>query len=185
MRIEAPRVLGALVRRFGRFDVAEDAVQEAMLAAAQQWPADGVPDDPRTWLIRVGYRRMIDLLRSEQARHRREMEVAVAEIVTPAGPAMYTDDSLTVLLLSCHSALSPASRVALTLRAVGGLSTAEIAHAYGVSDATMGTRISRAKQQLRAAGTRFSPPSEADRDDRMRSVLQVLYLIFNEGYTAS
>lgn len=178
-------MLGALVRRFGRFDIAEDAVQEALLAAAQQWPLEGRPEDPGAWLIRVGYRRMVDHLRSEQARHRREVEVGVADIVTPTGRAAQTDDSLTLLLLCCHPDLTAASRVALTLRAVGGLSTTEIAHAYGVTEATMGTRISRAKAQLRETGARFRPPTPDDLPGRMESVRQVLYLIFNEGYTAS
>lgn len=146
---------------------------------------DGLPEDPGSWLIRVGYRRMIDLLRSEQARHRREFEVGVSDIFTPAGTAGPRDDSLTLLLLCCHPDLSPASQVALTLRAVGGLSTGEIAHAYGVSEATMGTRISRAKRQLGGTGVRFRPPTEADLADRMQSVRHVLYLIFNEGYTTS
>ncbi|MFE9823177.1 RNA polymerase sigma factor [Streptomyces sp. NPDC005791] len=190
LRAEAPQVLGALVRRFGRFDVAEDAVQEALLAASRTWPAEGVPENPRSWLIRIGYRRMVDLLRSEQARRRREQEVGMAELAMrePArqgGPAQETDDSLTLLLLCCHPALSPASQVALTLRAVGGLTTAEIAHAYGTAETTLGTRISRAKQQLVRAGARFTAPTAADRDTRMATVMRVLYLIFNEGYTAS
>jgi predicted RNA polymerase sigma factor len=133
LRAEAPQVLGALVRRFGHFDIAEDSVQDALLAAAQQWPAQGVPDHPRGWLIRVGYRRMIDQLRAVQARQRREYELAGQS--TPASldePA--TDDSVTLLFLCCHPLLSPVSQVALTLRAVGGLTTAEIAHAYGVTE---------------------------------------------------
>ncbi|MFG1619712.1 RNA polymerase sigma factor [Nonomuraea wenchangensis] len=190
LRTEAPQVLGALVRRFGHFDVAEDAVQEALLAASRTWAADGVPDDPRSWLIRVGYRRMVDLLRSEQARRRREHEAGVAalamgEPARQARPPQETDDSLALLLLCCHPALSATSQVALTLRAVGGLTTAEIAHAFGTTEPTMGTRISRAKQQLARAGARFTPPNGADRDSRMAAVTQVLYLIFNEGYTAS
>ncbi|MFK4042507.1 RNA polymerase sigma factor [Nonomuraea wenchangensis] len=190
LRTEAPQVLGALVRRFGHFDVAEDAVQEALLAASRAWVADGVPDDPRSWLIRVGYRRMVDLLRSEQARRRREHEAGVAELAMgeparQARPPQETDDSLALLLLCCHPALSATSQVALTLRAVGGLTTAEIAHAFGTTEPTMGTRISRAKQQLARAGARFTPPTGVDRDSRMAAVTQVLYLIFNEGYTAS
>ncbi|MET8991245.1 RNA polymerase sigma factor [Nonomuraea wenchangensis] len=190
LRTEAPQVLGALVRRFGHFDVAEDAVQEALLAASRTWAADGVPDNPRSWLIRIGYRRMVDLLRSEQARRRREHEAGVAELAMqePARqtyPPQEADDSLAVLLLCCHPALSATSQVALTLRAVGGLTTAEIAHAFGTTEATMGTRISRAKQQLARAGARFTPPTGADRDSRLAAVTQVLYLIFNEGYTAS
>lgn len=189
LRTEAPQVLGALVRRFGRFDIAEDAVQEALLAAAQSWPAEGVPEGPRSWLIRVAYRRMVDLLRSDQARKRRELEAGAAELAMAeparAAQAGGTDDSLTLLLLCCHPALGHTSQVALTLRAVGGLTTAEIAHAYGASEATMGTRISRAKQQLAKAGARFALPTGDDRDSRMAAVLQVLYLIFNEGYTAT
>ena len=189
LRTEAPQVLGALVRRFGRFDIAEDAVQEALLAASQAWPADGVPENPRSWLIRIGYRRMIDLLRSDQARRRREQQAGIAELAMQeparANTPQATDDSLTLLLLCCHPALSTTSQVALTLRAVGGLTTAEIAHAYGTTETTMGTRISRAKQQLARAGGRFTPPSDADRDSRIAAVMQVLYLIFNEGYTAS
>jgi RNA polymerase sigma factor (sigma-70 family) len=190
LRTEAPQVLGALVRRFGRFDIAEDAVQEALLDANRVWRADGVPENPRTWLIRVGYRRMVDLLRSDQARRRREQEAGMAalamlEPARRADPPLETDDSLSLLLLCCHPALSTTSQVALTLRAVGGLTTGEIAHAYGTSESTMGTRISRAKQQLARAGARFTPPTEADRDSRMAAVTQVLYLIFNEGYTAS
>ncbi|MEU9836583.1 sigma-70 family RNA polymerase sigma factor [Streptosporangium sp. NPDC048047] len=190
LRVEAPQVLGALTRRFGHFDVAEDAVQEALLAASRAWPVDGVPDDPRSWLIRVGYRRMVDLLRSEQARRRREREAGAADqaMWEPArrpSPPRETDDGLTLLMLCCHPVLSPASQVALTLRAVGGLTTAEIAHAYGTTENTMGTRISRAKQRLAGAGARFTPPDDADRGSRLAAVTQVLYLIFNEGYTAS
>jgi RNA polymerase sigma factor (sigma-70 family) len=190
LRTEAPQVLGALVRRVGRFDIAEDAVQEALLAASQTWPSEGVPDNPRSWLVRVGYRRMVDLLRSDQARHRREQEAGAAELAMQApdrraDPAPETDDSLTLLLLCCHPALEPTSQVALTLRAVGGLTTAEIAHAYGTTEPTMGARISRAKQRLARAGARFTPPTDADRDSRMAAVMRVLYLIFNEGYTAT
>ncbi|WP_329081140.1 MULTISPECIES: RNA polymerase sigma factor [unclassified Streptosporangium] len=190
LRVEAPQVLGALVRRFGRFDVAEDAVQEAVLTASRIWPADGVPDNPRSWLIRIGYRRMVDLLRADQSRRRREQEAGVAELAMrepdrQPGAARETDDSLALLLLCCHPALSAASQVALTLRAVGGLTTAEIAHAHGTPENTMGTRISRAKQRLARAGARFTPPTDTDRDSRMAAAMQVLYLIFNEGYTAS
>ncbi|MGI5488750.1 RNA polymerase sigma factor [Microtetraspora malaysiensis] len=190
LRTEAPQVLGALVRRFGHFDIAEDAVQEALLAASRTWPVDGVPDNPRSWLIRIGYRRMVDLLRTDQARRRREQEAGMTELAMQeparrAHPPQETDDSLALLLLCCHPALSATSQVALTLRAVGGLTTAEIGHAYGTTENTMGTRISRAKQQLTRAGARFTPPTEADRDSRMAAVMQVLYLIFNEGYTAS
>ncbi|MGW1737804.1 RNA polymerase sigma factor [Nocardia sp. NPDC001965] len=189
LRDEAPQVLGALVRRFGRFDIAEDAVQEALLTAARTWPVEGVPDNPRSRLIRIAYRRMVDLLRSDRARHRRESETGIAELAMAetarATQAVDTDDSLTLLLMCCHPALGHTAQVALTLRAVGGLSTAEIAHAYGTTGATMGTRISRAKQQLTQAGARFTLPTGTDRESRMAAVLQVLYLVFNEGYTAT
>jgi RNA polymerase sigma factor (sigma-70 family) len=184
LRTDAPQVLGALVRRFGHFDIAEDAVQDALLAAAQQWPTHGIPEHPRGWLIRVGYRRMIDQLRADQLRQRREYQMASQP--TPASsdePA--ADDSLTLLFLCCHPILSPVSQVALTLRAVGGLTTSEIAHAYGVTEVAMGQRISRAKQQIRSAGGRFVLPSAEDREHRVTAVLQVLYLIFNEGYAVT
>jgi RNA polymerase sigma factor (sigma-70 family) len=184
LRTEAPQVLGALVRRFGHFDIAEDAVQEALLAAAQQWPNHGIPDHPRGWLIRVGYRRMIDQLRAEQLRQRREYQLASQP--TPASlEEPVADDSLTLLFLCCHPILTPVSQVALTLRAVGGLTTTEIAHAYGVSEVAMGQRISRAKQQIKSAGGRFVLPSAENRGNRLTAVLQVLYLIFNEGYAAT
>jgi RNA polymerase sigma factor (sigma-70 family) len=182
LRVEAPQVLGALVCRLGHFDAAEDAVQEALLAASRSWPGDGIPENPRSWLIRIGYRRMIDLLRADQARRRRELHAA---FTGPAPAVPQTDDSLTLLLLCCHPSLGEASQVALTLRAVGGLTTAEIAHAYGTTENTMGTRISRAKQQLSRAGARFTPPADADLEQRFDAVMRVLYLIFNEGYTSS
>jgi RNA polymerase sigma factor (sigma-70 family) len=184
LRAEAPQALGALVRRFGHFDIAEDAVQDALLAAAQQWPTQGIPEHPRGWLIRVGYRRMVDQLRADQLRQRREYRLA-SQPAPPSTDEPATDDSLTLLFLCCHPILSPVSQVALTLRAVGGLTTTEIAHAYGVTEVAMGQRISRAKQQIKAAGGRFVLPSAADRGSRLTSVLQVLYLIFNEGYLAT
>ncbi|WP_280346257.1 RNA polymerase sigma factor [Nocardia neocaledoniensis] len=183
LRAEAPHVVGALARRFGRFDAAEDAAQDAMLAAARQWPDEGIPDDPRSWLIRVGYRRMVDLIRAQEADRRRQEEYEASR--ASAGQALAVDDSLHVLLLCCHPVLSPASRVALTLRAVGGLTTAEIARAYGVSEQTMAVRISRAKQQLRKAGARFEFAAADDLTARVLTVRKVLYLVFNEGYTAS
>jgi RNA polymerase sigma factor (sigma-70 family) len=178
----APQVLGALVRRYGRFDACEDAVQEALLAAALQWPVEGEPDDPSAWLITVASRRLTDQLRSEGARRRRE-ESAAAEV--PAGEAVDEDDTLTLLFMCCHPALSPPSQLALTLRAVGGLTTAQIASAFLVPEATMAQRISRAKQRIRATGIPFRMPPENERDERLRVVLHVLYLIFNEGYTAT
>ena len=184
LRELAPQVLGALTRRYGRFDACEDAVQEALLAAARQWPTEGVPDEPRAWLVTVASRRLVDEMRSEGARRRREEATAALEVpgrVEPAG----RDDTLTLVFLCCHPSLSAPSQLALTLRAVGGLSTAEIANAFLVPEATMAQRISRAKQTIRNAGARFDLPPAAERTERLRVVLQVLYLIFNEGYTAS
>ncbi|MEU4642049.1 DUF6596 domain-containing protein [Micromonospora sp. NPDC023814] len=191
LRDLAPQVLGLLVRRHGQFDAAEDAVQEALLAAAMQWPERGVPDNPRAWLLTVAGRRLTDEWRSERARRDREVAVAVREpayaTVAPAAdeepPA--GDDTLTLLFLCCHPALARSAQVALTLRAVGGLTTAQIARAHLVPEATMSQRIRRAKQRIEAAGARFRMPSPGERDERLRTVLQVLYLIFNEGYTAS
>ena len=177
----APQVLGAVVRRYGDFDTSEDAVQEALLAAAQQWPAEGVPDNPKNWLITVAARRRIELLRSEAARRRREEAVGQFAEQAPARG----DDELTLLMLCCHPALTPVSQVALTLRAVGGLTTAEIARALLVPEATIGQRISRAKQRIRESGARFVMPPPVEREKRLTAVLQVLYLIFNEGHTAS
>jgi len=182
LRELTPRVLGVLVRRFGGFDQCEDAVQDALLAAARQWPADGVPANPTGWLVTVASRRWTEVWRSETARRRRETNAALLD-PPAAPPAPARDDTLTVLLLCCHPALTPVSQVALTLRAVGGLSTAEIARALLVPESTVGQRISRAKQRLKAA--QFTLPAPAELADRMVAVRQVLYLIFNEGYTAS
>ena len=182
LRALAPQVLGALVHRYGRFDACEDAVQEALLAAATQWPREGVPDHPRAWLVTVASRRLTDELRAEQARRRREDAVAAEP---PPAPVADTDDTLALLVLCCHPALSPASQIALTLRAVGGLTTGEIARAFLVPEATMGQRISRAKQTIKAAGGTFALPPERELADRLRVVLHVLYLIFNEGYSAT
>ena len=182
LRELAPQVLGALVRRHGQFEGCEDAVQEAVLAATVQWPAEGVPDNPRGWLVTVASRRLIDQIRSDRARRERESATA-AEVLPEDVPD--TDDTLVLLFLCCHPTLTAASRTALTLRAVGGLTTAEIARAFLVPEATMAARISRAKQRIRAAGRSFSLPEGAEREERLRVVLHVLYLIFNEGYTAS
>jgi predicted RNA polymerase sigma factor len=183
LRGAAPQVLGALCRRYGRFDACEEAVQEALLAAAVQWPADGVPDNPPGWLFTVAARRLADRWRSEEARRNRERTAALAARDEPAAPD--ADDTLTLLFMCCHPALSAPSQIALTLRAVGGLATAEIAGAFLVPEATMAQRISRAKQSIRAAGAEFGLPPEPERDERLRAVLHVLYLIFNEGYTAT
>lgn len=188
LRALAPQVLGTLVRRHGAFDACEDAVQEALLAAAVQWPGEGVPENPRGWLLTVATRRLTDQWRSERARRDREAAVAAEEPAEP-GPdehrAADRDDTLTLLFLCCHPALSPSSQVALTLRAVGGLTTAQIARAFLVPEATMAQRVSRAKQKIKAAGARFGAPPPDEREERLRAVLHVLYLIFNEGYTAS
>ena len=192
LRELAPQVLGALTRRHGAFDLCEDAVQEALLAAAVQWPDGGVPDNPRGWLVTVASRRLVDEVRSEHARRRREDRVALATpqagLVGPpadSAPAADRDDSLALLFLCCHPALSRPSRIALTLRAVGGLTTAQIASAFLVPEATMAQRISRAKQTLRADGTGLRMPAPAERAQRLAEVLHVLYLVFNEGYTAT
>ncbi|MBG0822647.1 RNA polymerase sigma factor [Planomonospora sp. ID91781] len=191
LRPLAPQVLGALVRRYGHFDTAEDAVQEALLAAAVQWPREGVPGNPRGWLITVASRRLTDLLRSEQARRNRED--AVTRWTPPGGrtapaadrPPSEGDDTLILLFMCCHPALSPASQIALTLRAVGGLSTAEAARAFLVPEATMTRRISRAKQRIRDSGAPFRMPLPGERAERLGAVLHVLYLVFNEGYTST
>jgi RNA polymerase sigma factor (sigma-70 family) len=206
LRELAPQVLGAVVRRFGDFSAAEDAVQEALLAAALQWPEEGVPDNPRGWLIHVAARRMTDHLRSELARRRRETVVALQ---MPAeyrelsfGPPSLTyfgssfgaagiengldqDDTLILLFMCCHPALTRPSAIALTLRAVGGLTTAEIANAFLVPEATMAQRISRAKGTIKTSGVPFGMPTDRERAERLSAVLHVLYLIFNEGYTSS
>ncbi len=184
LRELAPQILAAVARRHGRFDLAEDATQEALIAAAQQWPAEGVPDNPRGWLVAVATRRLIDALRAETARTRRE-EAALAQEPPQGADILDDDDTLTLLFLCCHPALSPLSQLALTLRAVGGLSTAQIATAFLVPEATMAQRISRAKATIADAGARFEPPPDEERAARLVVVLHVLYLIFNEGYTAT
>lgn len=187
LRELAPQVLGAVMRRYRDFAACEDAVQEALLAAAGQWPRDGTPQNPRGWLIQVACRRMKDHLRSETARRRREAAVAQEsdQQVMQDETDPNQDDTLVLLFMCCHPALTPSSAIALTLRAVGGLTTAEIANAFLVPEATMAQRISRVKQALKASGTPFETPDAQDRDQRMGSVLQVLYLIFNEGYASS
>jgi RNA polymerase sigma factor (sigma-70 family) len=190
LRDLAPRVLGVVVRRFRDFAVSEDAVQEALMAAATQWPRDGVPVNPRGWLVRVAQRRVADQQRSDISRRNRE--AAVAED-TPAGVEQALDseclidpdDTLLLLFMCCHPALTSASAIALTLRAVGGLTTAEIAKSFLVPESTIGQRISRAKQSIKASGVPFRMPDEDERAQRLSAVLHVLYLIFNEGYTAS
>jgi RNA polymerase sigma factor (sigma-70 family) len=191
LRQLAPQVLGAVVRRYGHFDAAEDATQEALIAAATRWPDEGIPDRPRGWLITVASRRLTDLLRADQARQRRED--TVARWVLPEhwlAPAADTapadrDDTLILLFMCCHPVLTPASQIALTLRAVGGLSTAEIARAFLVPEATMTRRISRAKQQIKDSAVPFRMPAADERAGRLATVLHVLYLIFSEGYAST
>jgi RNA polymerase sigma factor (sigma-70 family) len=189
LRELAPQVLGTVVRKFRDFAAAEDAVQEALLAAAMQWPREGLPDNPRAWLTQVAFRRMADYIRSESARRHRESEVALeaAQTIDPTAieTAPQEDDTLVLLFMCCHPALTPASAIALTLRAVGGLTTAEIARAFLVPEATMAQRISRAKQSIKNSGIPFQQPTARERAQRLRAVLHVLYLIFNEGYTSS
>ncbi|MBV9034634.1 MAG: RNA polymerase sigma factor [Acidobacteriaceae bacterium] len=183
-----PQVLGLVVRRFRDFDAAEDAVQEASMAAVMQWPRDGVPDNPRAWLTQVAFHKMADRTRSESARRRRETELAEeAAQVSESGfeAAPLEDDTLVLLFMCCHPALTSSSAIALTLRAVGGLTTAEIATAFLVPEATMAQRISRAKRTIKASGLPFQMPGAEERGVRLLSVLHVLYLIFNEGYTAT
>ncbi|MYW21236.1 RNA polymerase sigma factor [Streptomyces sp. SID2955] len=192
LRTLAPRVVGVLTRRWGDFAAAEDAVQESLLAAATQWPAEGVPRNPRGWLVQVASRRMTEQVRSEQARRRRE-ELVAGQVPADrqsapgadAGDEDAHDDSLALLFLCCHPVLSPASAIALTLRSVGGLATGEIAAAFLVPEATMGQRISRAKQRIKASGVPFRMPDDAEWPARLDAVLHVLYLIFNEGYASS
>lgn len=190
LRELAPQVLGTVVRRFHDFASAEDAVQEALLAAALQWPREGVPENPRGWLIQVAIRRMTDQVRSDAARKRRE-EAAANEMESVAIPAAELganeerDDTLILLFMCCHPSLSPSSAIALTLRAIGGLTTAEIANAFFVPEATMAQRISRAKQSIKSSGVPFRLPSREKRSELLRTVMHVLYLIFNEGYTSS
>ena len=189
LRELTPQVLGAVARRFRDFSAAEDAVQEAMIAAFTQWPEAGIPDNPRGWLIHVASRRLTDQVRSEIAR--RERETAVARETDTVVPAveiesdMDPDDTLILLFMCCHAALTSSSAIALTLRAVGGLTTVEIANAFLVPEATMAQRISRAKQNIKASGVPFRLPSPQERSERLPAVLHVLYLIFNEGYASS
>jgi RNA polymerase sigma factor (sigma-70 family) len=187
LRELAPQVLGAVIRRFRDFAAAEDAVQEALVAAAIQWPREGVPGNPRGWLIQVATRRMTDYLRSEGARRRREAEAAIPSnyAATDLETETDQDDTLTLLFMCCHPALTSSSAIALTLRAVGGLTTAEIANAFLVPEATMAQRISRAKHSIKTSGVPFQLPSSQERAQWLRAVLHVLYLIFNEGYVAS
>jgi RNA polymerase sigma factor (sigma-70 family) len=191
LRELAPQVLGAVVRRHGDFGAAEDAVQEALAAAAFQWPRTGVPENPRAWLIQVAARKLTDQIRSDSARRRRETKITLETppeenvVAPPDEAAVQDDDALVLLFMCCHPALTRPSAIALTLRAVGGLTTAEIASAFLVPEATMAQRISRAKQSIKSSGVGFVLPKPGERDASLGAVLHVLYLIFNEGYAAS
>jgi RNA polymerase sigma factor (sigma-70 family) len=191
LRDLAPQVVAAVARRHQDFAAAEDAVQEALIAAAAQWPNEGIPSNPRGWLYHVAMRRLTDEVRRDLARRRREDAVATESAIETVVPLMFgdirpdDDDSLTLLFMCCHPALTPASAIALTLRAVGGLTTAEIANAFFVPEATMAQRVSRAKQSIKSSGIPFRMPDDSERADRLRNVLQVLYLIFNEGYVST
>ena len=192
LRDLTPRVLAAVAKRHGDFDAAEDAVQESLIAASEQWPVNGIPSNPRGWLYHVAMRRITDAARSEVARRRREdavsTEMSSVETIVPAlfgGISPDEDDSLVLLFMCCHPALTPASAIALTSRAVGGLTTAEIANAFLTPEATMAQRISRAKQSIKASKIPFSMPTAVEREERLASVLHVLYLMFSEGYTCS
>jgi len=189
LRELAPQVLGAIIRRYRDFAAAEDALQEALVAAATQWPREGLPDNPRAWLTHVASRRMTDQIRSDVARRQRETAAAMETgyVIPAPEPTSVSgeDDTLVLINMCCHPALTTSSAIALTLRAVGGLTTAEIAYAFLVPEATMAQRISRAKQSIKASGVPFRLPTEQERARRLRTVLHVLYLIFNEGYTSS
>ena len=191
LRELAPQVLGAVVRRYGDFGAAEDAVQEALTAAAIEWPSSGVPENPRAWLIQVAARKLTDFFRSESARRRRETKIVLEtppeeNVVPPPDEAhVEQDDTLVLLFMCCHPALTRPSAIALTLRAVGGLTTGEIASAFLVPEATMAQRISRAKQSIKSSGVGFVLPPPAERSASLGAVLHVLYLVFNEGYAAS
>ncbi len=186
LRELAPQALAAVVRRYGDFAGAEDAVQEALIAGMSTWPPDGTPDDPLAWLVRVASRRMIDGYRSDDARRRREDLAASLSVAGPdPAPAPGQDDPLILMFMCCNPSLTPASAIPLTLRAVGGLTTREIASAFLVPEATMAQRISRAKAKVKASDEPFTLPSAGERAERLRSVLHVLYLLFNEGYASS
>jgi RNA polymerase sigma factor (sigma-70 family) len=191
LRRLTPQVLGALVRRYGHFDLAEDATQEALLAASVQWPREGLPDNPKGWLVAVATRRLTDLLRADQARRRREDAVAqrvLAETGSPLvseGNPTEWDDTLVLFFMCCHPSLSAPSQIGLTLRVLGGLNTSEIARALLASEDTVTRRITRAKQTIKDSGVSFTLPSPDRLANRLSSVLRVLYLIFNEGYSAT
>ena len=184
LRDIAPRALVSVVRRYGDFSSAEDAVQEALVAAASTWPSEGLPDDPLAWLVRVASRRIIEQYRRDDARRRRE-EIAASWSLARPEPAPADDDTLSVMFVCCHPSLTAASAIPLTLRAVGGLTTREIANAFLVPESTMAQRISRSKAKIKASGEPFAIPPLEQRGERLGSVLHVLYLLFNQGYASS
>lgn len=186
LREAAPSALAGLARRTGDFDASEDAMQEALVAASVQWVRDGPPDQPRAWLVAVGHRRYVEAVRRDAARRAREHRDAMLDPVDAAGPAASDrDDSLALFLLCCHPALRRPAQLALTLRAVGGLTTAEIARGLLVPEATVAQRISRAKARIRAEGGGFRMPQPDELPERVGAVCQVLHLMYTEGHTAS
>jgi predicted RNA polymerase sigma factor len=189
LRELAPQVLGSTVRRFKDFAAAEDAVQEALAAASVQWPAEGIPDNPRGWLIQVATRRMTDFFRDETARREREVLTAQSSLADPWSGfreqgTSERDDTLVLLFMCCHPALTSSSAIPLTLRAVGGLTTAEIANAFLVPESTMAQRISSAKDTIKASRVPFRMPTKREQPQRLTAVLHTLHLIFNEGHTS-
>lgn len=189
-RHEHGRVLSILIGVLGDFDLAEDALQETLVTALERWPRDGIPDNPAAWIVTVGRRKAIDRLRREKNLGRKTALLAEPPATSFAEPDMIDetaipDERLKLIFTCCHPALSPEARVALTLRTLGGLTTAEIAHAFLVPVPTMNQRLTRAKAKIRGAAIPYAVPSVEDIPERLDGVLNVLYLIFNEGYAAS